>query len=87
MLVAAALLPGVHIGLRGALLVAAIVAALNTVITPILAALRLPLTLVLGFLLVLIADALILLLAADLTGGVLRVDNFGWALPRLWSPL
>ena len=37
-----------------------IVAALNAVIPPVLAALRLPLTLVLGFLLVLIADALIL---------------------------
>ena len=49
----------------GALLVAAIVAALNAVIPPVLAALRLPLTLVLGFLLVLIADALILLLAAE----------------------
>ena len=34
-----------------------IVAALNAVIPPLLAALRLPLTLVLGFLLVLIADA------------------------------
>ena len=34
----------------------------------------------LGFLLVLIADALILLIAADVTDGVLEVDNFGWAL-------
>ena len=81
LMVAAGLLPGVHIdGFWGALLVAAIVAALNAVIPPILAALRLPLTLVLGFLLVLIADALILLFAADVTDGVLRVDNFGWAL-------
>jgi len=30
--------------------------------------------------LVLIADAVILLIAADLTDGVLRVDSFGWAL-------
>ena len=51
-------------------------------IPPVLAALRLPLTLVLGFLLVLIADALILLIAADLnvTDGAFTVDNFGWAL-------
>ena len=42
-----------------------VVAALNAVIPPILAAMRLPLTLVLGFLLVLIADALILQIAAD----------------------
>jgi uncharacterized membrane protein YvlD (DUF360 family) len=64
----------------GALLIAVIVAALNAVIPPVLAALRLPATLVLGFLLVLIADAAILLVAADVTDGVLRVDNFGWAL-------
>ena len=83
LMVAAALLPGVDIeSFWGALLVAAIVAALNAVIPPVLAALRLPLTLVLGFLLVLIADAVILLVAADLnvTDGVLTVDNFGWAL-------
>ncbi|MFL5972314.1 MAG: alkaline phosphatase family protein, partial [Gaiellaceae bacterium] len=36
--------------------------------------------LVLGFLLVLIADAAILLIADAVTDGVLRVDNFGWAL-------
>ena len=39
-----------------------------------------PLTLVLGFLLVLFADAAILLIADDLTDGILRVDGFGWAL-------
>ena len=81
LMVAAGILPGVHIDdFWGALLVAAIVAALNAIIPPVLAALRLPLTLVLGFLLVLIADAVILLIAADVTDGVLRVDNFGWAL-------
>ncbi|MGH3083397.1 MAG: phage holin family protein, partial [Gaiellaceae bacterium] len=64
----------------GALLVAAVVAALNAVIPPVLAALRLPLMLVLGFLLVLVADAVILLIADAVTDGVLRVDNFGWAL-------
>ncbi len=81
LMVAAAILPGVHIdNFWGAVLIAAIVAALNAVIPPVLAAVRLPLTLVLGFLLVLIADAVILLIAADVTDGVLRVDNFGWAL-------
>ena len=80
-MVAAAILPGVDIvGFWGALLVAAIVGALNAVIPPVLAALRLPLTLVLGFLVVLIADALILLIAAEVTDGVLTVDSFGWAL-------
>ena len=80
-LVAAGILPGVTIdGFWGALLVAVIVAALNAVIPPVLAALRLPLTLVLGFLLVLIADAFILVLTDSLTDGVLTVDGFGWAL-------
>ena len=66
LMVASWLLPGVDIkSFWAALVVAAIVAALNAVIPPILAALRLPLTLVLGFLLVLIADALILRLAAE----------------------
>jgi uncharacterized membrane protein YvlD (DUF360 family) len=83
LMVAAGILPGVDVkSFLGALLVAAVIAALNAVIPPVLAALRLPLTLVLGFLLVLIADALILLIAADLnlTDGALTVDNFGWAL-------
>ena len=80
-MVAAGLLPGVWIdGYLGALLVAAVVAALNAVIPPVLAALRLPATLVLGFLLVLAADAGILLATDALTDGVLRVDSFGWAL-------
>jgi uncharacterized membrane protein YvlD (DUF360 family) len=81
LMVAAGLLPGVYIdSFWGALLVAAIAAALNAVIPPVLAALRLPATLVLGFVLVLLADAAILLLADALTDGVLRVDGFGWAL-------
>ena len=81
LMVAAALLPGVDIeSFWGALVVAVIVAALNAVIPPVLAALRLPLTLVLGFLLVLIADALILQFTDRITDGVLTVDNFGWAL-------
>ena len=80
-MVAAGILPGVSIdNFFGALLIAAITAALNAVIPPLLAALRLPLTLVLGFLLVLFADAGILLIADDLTDGILRVDGFGWAL-------
>ena len=81
LMVAAGILPGVSIdNFWGALLIAAITAALNAIIPPLLAALRLPLTLVLGFLLVLAADAGILLIADDLTDGMLRVDSFGWAL-------
>ena len=58
LMVAAGMLPGVTIdGFLGALLVAVVAAALNAVIPPVLAALRLPATLLLGFLLVLAADA------------------------------
>ncbi len=81
LMVAAALLPGVDVkNFWGALGVAAIIAALNAVIPPVLAALRLPFMLVLGFLLVLVADAAILLAAARIASGAFEVDNFGWAL-------
>ena len=81
LMVAAGILPGVGIDdFWGALVVAAVAATLNAVIPPVLAALRLPATLVLGFLLVLFADAAILLITAEVTDGVLTVDNFGWAL-------
>jgi uncharacterized membrane protein YvlD (DUF360 family) len=83
LMVAAAILPGVEIeDFWGALVVALVVAVLNAVIPPFLAALRLPFMLVLGFLLVLVADALFLQLAADadVTDGAFHVDNFGWAL-------
>src|SRR3954452_16131472 len=81
LMVAAGLLPRVKIdSFWGALLVAVVAAALNAVIPPVLAALRLPATLVVGFLLVLAADAGILLLTDALTDGILRVDSFGWAL-------
>ena len=78
---AAAILPGVHIeGFWAALGVAAFIAVLNAILPPIIAALRLPLTLVFGFLLVLAADALMLTLASDWLDGTITVDNFGWAL-------
>src|SRR3954454_1256908 len=89
LMIAAGLLPGVRIDdFGGALIVAAIAALLNAIIPPVLAALRLPLTLVLGFLLLLpaaaatllLSVAAILLLADALTDGILRVDSFGWAL-------
>jgi uncharacterized membrane protein YvlD (DUF360 family) len=78
---AAELLSGVALDRTGAaFLAAALVALLNSVLPPILAALRLPLTLLLGFFLVLFADALLLLLAAELLPDEIRVDSFGDAL-------
>jgi uncharacterized membrane protein YvlD (DUF360 family) len=78
--VTAAILPGVHIAdAGGALVVALVVAGLNAVIPPLFAALRLPLTLVFGFLLALVLSALILQVAADVLKSF-EVDSFGWAL-------
>jgi uncharacterized membrane protein YvlD (DUF360 family) len=79
--IAAAILPGVDIeSTWGALGVAAVVAALNAVLPPLLAALRLPFMLALGFLLVLALNAVVLNLASDLLDDTFSVDSFGWAL-------
>jgi uncharacterized membrane protein YvlD (DUF360 family) len=77
---AALILPGVDIAdVGGAFLVAIVVAALNAVVPPVFAALRLPLTLVFGFLLALILSALILNVASDILTSF-TVDSFWWAL-------
>ena len=78
--VAALILPGVDIADNsGAFLMAACVAVLNAVLPPLLAALRLPYTIGLGFVLVLLLNALVLLVASDIVESY-TVDNFGWAL-------
>jgi uncharacterized membrane protein YvlD (DUF360 family) len=81
LLLAAGAVPGAEIrGTGGAILVAALVAILNAIVPPLLAALRLPLTVALGFLAVLVADAGILLLAADIAPEHLYVSGWGAAL-------
>jgi uncharacterized membrane protein YvlD (DUF360 family) len=78
---AAAILPGFSLERLGsAFLVAAVVAAFNAVLPPLVAALRLPFTLALGFVLVLLVDALALVLADDLLPRFGEVDSFGSAL-------
>lgn len=79
--IAGAIVPHVTVGsFRDALAAAAAIAALNAVFPPLVAALRLPFTLALGFVLILVLDALILLLVADLTPRAINVTSFGWAL-------
>jgi uncharacterized membrane protein YvlD (DUF360 family) len=79
--VAAGLVPGVSVdNPGGAFLVAVLIAAINAVLPPLLAALRLPFTLVIGFLLVLFADAGALMLTDELVPEVLGIDSFGDAL-------
>ncbi len=75
------LLAGVHVeSVRGALLSAALIGAFNALLPPIVAALRLPFTLVLGFLAVLAVDAGILLLVSAIIPADFKVDSFGDAL-------
>ncbi|HKO27457.1 MAG TPA: phage holin family protein, partial [Solirubrobacteraceae bacterium] len=79
--VAAAIVPHVSVGrFSDALAAAVLIAALNAALPPLIAALRLPFTLGLGFLLVLVLDALMLLLASHITTRTISVDSFGWAL-------
>jgi uncharacterized membrane protein YvlD (DUF360 family) len=79
--VAAAILPGVDVvGLGGAFLAAALIALLNAFLPPLIAALRLPYTVALGFLLVLFGDAAIMLLADEISDGAFSVDSFFAAL-------
>jgi uncharacterized membrane protein YvlD (DUF360 family) len=78
---AAGLVPGVSIdSTGGAFLAAAAIAAINAVLPPLIAALRLPFTLVFGFVLVLLADAGALVLTDELFPEVLGIGSFGDAL-------
>jgi uncharacterized membrane protein YvlD (DUF360 family) len=79
--VAAGLLPGVQLHRAGAaFLVAATIAVLNAVLPPIVAALRLPYMLALGFVLVLLLDAAALMIADAVFPDLITVNSFGDAL-------
>ena len=76
--VATKLVPGASdSSFQAALVVAAFVALLNALLPPLVAALRLPFTALLGFFLILALDAGMLLLADQLSDG-LTIDSF-WA--------
>ncbi|MGZ4305746.1 MAG: phage holin family protein [Solirubrobacteraceae bacterium] len=79
--VAAAIVPHVTVhGVGEAFIAAAVIAILNAVLSPVIAALRLPFTLALSFVLVLVLDAVVLLLASKIDPNSIKVDSFGWAL-------
>jgi uncharacterized membrane protein YvlD (DUF360 family) len=81
LLFAAWVVPGVAIeGRGGALVAAAVIAVLNAILPPLLAALRLPLTLVFGFLVVLVLDAAMFVAAAEIAPNAISVDSWGAAL-------
>ena len=76
--VAAAIVPDVHLDdFWGAFLIAAAIAVINVLVPPLIAALRLPFMLVLGFVIVLLVDAAALLIADDAFPEVIRVASFG----------
>jgi uncharacterized membrane protein YvlD (DUF360 family) len=78
---AAVVLPGVTVVDHAAALgMAAAVAILNALLPPLIAALRLPFMLALGFVLILTLNALVLQIGSDLLDNAYEVDNFGWAL-------
>jgi putative membrane protein len=78
---AAWLLPGIELLESGSgFLVALAVAVFNAILPPVLAALRLPFVVALGFLLALFANALLLVLAADVLPDAIDVSSFGDAL-------
>jgi uncharacterized membrane protein YvlD (DUF360 family) len=80
LLIAAEILPNASVRNFGGALVAVLaIAVLNAILPPIVAALRLPFMLLLGFGLVLVLDAL-MLLAADRLTGDLHVGSFWSAL-------
>jgi len=81
LLVACLIIPGAQVNSFGAAFTAAaVIAVLNAILPPLIAALRLPFMLVLGLLLVLVADAAMLLAADNVTGGKLAIDSFWVAL-------
>ena len=77
---AAAILPGFGVGdFWSALLAVLVISALNALISPVVAAIRLPYTVATSFLLLLLLDALLLRGADALTSGAITVGGFGTA--------
>jgi uncharacterized membrane protein YvlD (DUF360 family) len=81
LLFAAWLMPGVAIkDWGGGFLVAILIAILNALLPPVIAAVRLPFTALLDFVLILLVDAAMFVAAAAIAPSVISVDSFGWAL-------
>ena len=81
LLLAAALLPGVTIhGYWGAVAVAATISVLNAFAPPVIAALRLPATLITGLVAMIVLNALMIEWASSITEHAITVSGFGAAL-------
>lgn len=78
--VAAYLLPGVHIaGFTTALVAALVLGIINAVLKPILVLLTLPINILTLGLFTLVINAALIILATYIVPGFM-VDNFGWAI-------
>ena len=81
LLTAALLLPGLRVeGVLSAFLVVAVIGVVNALVLPAAARIRLPFTVVSGFVLVLVLDAAVLWVAADTVENAIVIDSFGWAI-------
>lgn len=79
-LIAQYLLPGVHVvDFFVAIVIAALLALLNITVKPILIALTIPITIMTLGLFLLVINALLILIAAEIVPGF-EVDGFWWAL-------
>jgi uncharacterized membrane protein YvlD (DUF360 family) len=81
LMIAAQLIPGASVeGFWGALGVALAIGILNAIISPLLAAIRLPFTVAVGFILILVVDALLIMGASEVTEDAIEVSGFWSAL-------
>jgi uncharacterized membrane protein YvlD (DUF360 family) len=81
LLIAATIVPAISIRDFGkATVVALLIAVLNAVVPPLIAALRIPFMAGLGFLIILLVDASLLVLVSSVAPAAITVDSFWWAL-------
>ncbi len=79
-LITAGILPGVQIkGFFSAFILAIVLALLNALVYPLMVVLTIPVTIITFGLFLFVLNALVVMLAAGMVGGV-RVDGFWWAL-------
>ena len=81
LLIAAQLVPGVEVGnFGGAAVATLVIAVLNAVVPPLVAALRIPFMALAGFGVILLVDAAMLKAVSAIAPNAIKVDTFWWAL-------
>jgi uncharacterized membrane protein YvlD (DUF360 family) len=81
LLIAAQLVPSVEVGnFGGAAVATLVIAVLNAIIPPLVAALRIPFMAFAGFIVILLVDAAMLEAVSAIAPSAIQVDSFWWAL-------